>query len=198
MRSRSVPLLKTVATVAVALVLPGCDWFSTMSRTDAIQPYESEPLRPPEHAVPLDGLPEFDLTTVEGLLANPVPADSASRARGEAWFLTYCAVCHGADGMGKGPIADKFPAIPTLAGVVRFSDAYIFAMISQGRGLMPAYGRIPKRARWDIINHLRSMTFGAGTPVGAGADTTASAAAPAGTPAPPTVPAAPDTGASRP
>lgn len=153
-----------IALLVVGLAIPGCDWFSTMSRTDAIQPYERAPLPPPENAVPLGGLPTYDLTSVEGMLSNPVPPDDASRARGQAWFLNYCAVCHGADGMGQGPIADKFPAIPPVAGAVRFSDAYLFALITQGRGLMPSYNRIPQTARWDIVNYMRSMTFGAGTP----------------------------------
>lgn len=165
-----------VTILAGVLGLTGCEWFSTMSRTDAIQPHESAPLPPPEHAVPLDGMPAFDLTTVEGLVTNPVAPSDASLERGRAWFLSYCAVCHGADGMGRGPIADMFPAIPPVAGAVRFSDAYLFGLVTQGRGLMPAYGQIPQRARWDIVNYLRSIT---GAPL-AGA-TAPAAAAPADT-----------------
>ena len=157
-----------LALLAYGLVAGGCEWFSTMSRTDAIQAHETAPLEPPEHAIPLDGHPEFDLTTVESVVSNPVSADAASVERGRAWYQTYCVVCHGADGLGKGPISDKFPAIPPVAGAVRFSDAYLFGLITQGRGLMPGYARIPAPARWDVVNYLRSMDFGAGgstTPV---------------------------------
>lgn len=173
------------------LAVTACDWFSTMSRTDAIQPHEAAPLPPPEHAVPLDGLPSFDLTSVEGLLTNPVSPDDASRERGKAWYLNYCAVCHGADGMGRGPIADMFPAIPPVAGAVRFSDAYLFGLITHGRGLMPAYRRIPQGARWDIVNHLRWMT---GAPAGAAASATPGTAAVGEA----TAGAAADTGAAAP
>ncbi|MGH2393305.1 MAG: c-type cytochrome [Gemmatimonadota bacterium] len=183
-----------IALFVGGLAIPGCEWFSTMSRTDAIQPHEMAPLPPPEHAVPLDGLPDFDLTSVEGMLSNPVPADDASRERGRAWYVTFCAVCHGEDGMGQGPISDKFPAIPPVAGAVRFSDAYLFALITNGRGLMPAYNRIPQTHRWDIVNYLRSMTFGSGTP--ASADTTPTGAAGADTT--PASSTAADTGAAAP
>jgi mono/diheme cytochrome c family protein len=160
--SEATRALRLFALLACGLVASGCEWFSTMSRTDAIQPHETAPLPPPEHAVPLDGYPEFDLTTVEGVVSNPVSADAASVERGRAWFQNYCVVCHGADGLGKGPISDKFPAIPPVAGAVRFSDAYLFGLITQGRGLMPGYARIPAPARWDIVNYLRSMDFGPG------------------------------------
>lgn len=160
--SEATRALGLFALLACGLVAGGCEWFSTMSRTDAIQPHETAPLEPPEHAVPLDGYPEFDLTTVEGVVSNPMSADAASVERGRAWYQTYCVVCHGADGLGKGPISDKFPAIPPVAGAVRFSDAYLFGLITQGRGLMPGYARIPAPARWDIVNYLRSMDFGAG------------------------------------
>jgi mono/diheme cytochrome c family protein len=163
MRSReATPILSLCAILTCGLVAGGCDWFSTMSRTEAIQPHETAPLPPPEHAVPVDGHPEFDLTTVEGLISNPMPANAASVQRGEAWFQTFCVVCHGADGLGKGPISDKFPAIPPVAGAVRFSDAYLFGLITQGRGLMPGYARMPAPARWDVVNYLRSMDFGSG------------------------------------
>jgi mono/diheme cytochrome c family protein len=173
-----------LAAILCAVAAGGCEWFSTMSRTEAIQPHETAPLPPPEHAVPLDGHPEFDLTTVEGLVSNPVAADAASVERGRAWFETYCAVCHASDGLGRGPISDKFPAIPPVAGAVRFSDAYLFGLITQGRGLMPGYARVPAAARWDVVNYLRSMGFGPGpasapaTPGAAGAPAT-----PGGSPA---------------
>jgi S-disulfanyl-L-cysteine oxidoreductase SoxD len=170
------PILRLGTILACGLVAAGCEWFSTMSRTDAIQPYETAPLPPPEHAVPLDGLPAFDLTTVEGLISNPVSADGASVERGRVWFQTYCVVCHGADGLGKGPISDKFPAIPPVAGAVRFSDPYLFGLITQGRGLMPGYARMPAAARWDVVNYLRSMDFGSGatTPAAPSAGATGS------------------------
>jgi hypothetical protein len=54
---------------------------------------------------------------------------------------------------------DQYPAIPTLTTgrLNDFSDGYLFALITQGRGLMPGYGRIRQRARWDLVNYLRTL-----------------------------------------
>lgn len=143
----------------LVLALAGCEWFSTMSDPAGYQPHEIEPIAPPPHAVPLGGLPEFDLATADRVLGTPPPARAGSVEAGGAYYATFCAVCHGADGMGKGSISDLFPAIPAIATarVAGLSDAYLFALISQGRGLMPDYGRIPAAARWDLVHYLRSM-----------------------------------------
>ena len=86
-----------------------------------------------------------------------VPPSPTVGIAGMETYATYCAVCHASDGLGKGPISDKFPAIPPVAGSVRFSDAYLFGLITEGRGLMPGYARIPAQARWDVVNYLRTM-----------------------------------------
>ncbi|MBW3660513.1 MAG: cytochrome c [Gemmatimonadetes bacterium] len=147
------------AVVTLALVTGGCEWFDTMSDPADIQPHEREPWAPPEGSVPLDGLPEYTLADVEGLLTNPVEADSASTAVGAAYYRGFCSVCHGVTGLGNGPISGLFPAIPAIATgtVAGMSDAYLFALITQGRGLMPSYERIPETARWDLVNYLRTM-----------------------------------------
>lgn len=160
---RGIALLFAVAALA------GCDWFSTMSRTPAIQPHEVLPLQPPDRSVALDGMPRFDLATADDL-TNPVPADVASTANGEATFGDFCLVCHGEGGRGGGPMEGQYPAIPTLTTgrLNDFSDGYLFALITQGRGLMPGYGRIRRRARWDLVNYLRTLPVEA-APAGASA-----------------------------
>jgi hypothetical protein len=74
-------------------------------------------------------------------------------------------------------MTETFPAIPAIATekVAGYTDPYVFALISKGRGLMPDYGRIPATARWDIVNYVRTLPPGAGAtgpPVEGGADTT--------------------------
>lgn len=174
MRRGRLPGLALLA--GLALSTAACEWFSTMSDPPDVQPHEREPWAPPEGSVPLDGDPEYTLADVEGLLTRPTPADSASVAVGEAYYRTYCSVCHGATGLGNGPISDVFPAIPAIAtpGVAAMSDGYLYALITQGRGLMPEYSRIPKPARWHVIDYMRTLGAGDGTP--AVADTTAAEA----------------------
>jgi mono/diheme cytochrome c family protein len=165
--------LRVVMAAVSLTAVSGCEWFSTMSDTVSIQAHEREPVPPPEHAVPLDGLPEFDLTTVEGVLTPPPPGER-SLAVGKAYYETFCAVCHGDEGFGNGPISTRFPAIPAIVTpkVAAYSDAYLFALIAQGRGLMPEYSRIPQAARWDIVRHIRALGAGPpGVPATSPADT---------------------------
>lgn len=144
--------------MALVAVVGACDWFSTMSRTPQIQPHEEAPRLPPEGAIALDGIQAFNLATADDLV-NPTPQDAISVARGDAAFTDFCVVCHGAGGRGNGPIADQYPAIPALntGRLGDFSDGYLFALISQGRGLMPGYSRIRPQERWDIVNFLRTI-----------------------------------------
>jgi mono/diheme cytochrome c family protein len=171
------------------LAAAGCEWFSTMADPPSVQSHEFEPLRAPDHAVPIGGLPEFDLVTAEGVLTNPRAANAASVASGGAYYRDFCYVCHGPNGRGAGPVSRVFPAIPAIntPRVAGHSDVYLFALISKGRGLMPDYGRIPVAARWDLVNYLRTLPAGGATPATApspgttvpgGADTTAPGAGP--------------------
>jgi mono/diheme cytochrome c family protein len=42
-----------------------------------------------------------------------VPIKPTSAASGQEMYKTYCAVCHGTDGKGKGPAADAMKVPPT-------------------------------------------------------------------------------------
>lgn len=176
MRPRSAAV---AAALAAGIALAGCDWFSTMSRTPSIQPFEAEPIPPPPGSVPVGGLPAYDLSTADAELVNPVAAGAASIAAGQAAFADFCVVCHGQGGRGGGPLAAVYPAIPALTTgrLADFGDGYLFALVTQGRGLMPGYARIPRRHRWDLVNHLRTLPGAAGGGTGqatpAAADTTA-------------------------
>jgi mono/diheme cytochrome c family protein len=47
--------------------------------------------------------------------------------------------------------------------VAAYSDAYLYAMIRVGRGLMPEYGsRISHFDRWNVINYVRQLQQQAG------------------------------------
>lgn len=162
---RSSRALRGGLLLAAALLAGGCEWFSTMSDPATIQPHERQPLLPADHAVALDGLPEFDFATADQVLQDPRPATPARVRSGAAYYQAFCAVCHGATGDGKGPISGQFPAIPAIntPRVAGYTDAYLFTLISKGRGLMPDYGRILPPARWDVIAYLRTMPTAGGT-----------------------------------
>ncbi|MCB8984678.1 MAG: cytochrome c [Ardenticatenaceae bacterium] len=102
-------------------------------------------------------------------LANPVPADEESLARGEEIYTKYCVVCHGEAGMGDGPGAanlDPQPA-PIAHTSQMLGDDYLFWRISEGGAHDPFNSAMPawqtafdENARWDAINYIRALGSG--------------------------------------
>lgn len=113
---------------------------------------------------------------------NPLAADDqAALALGKVMYERHCAVCHGTQGGGDGPLKapTKFPLIPPLASgnALTLSDGYIYGVIRAGRGLMPAYGaRMTHIERWSVVTYVNQLQGGAGAaaqqPAATSADTT--------------------------
>lgn len=167
---------------AAAFGLSGCTeiesamasvpFLNFMHESPSFDPYEA-PRPAPVNAVPLESpAGEWEETiptpvTEAALLAfaagrtNPLAPDSAVLARGAWVFETYCAVCHGAEGRGNGPVVGqgKFPLGPdlTIPTTVGRSDGYIYAIVKAGRGLMPSYRRIPPADRWAVVTYVRQL-----------------------------------------
>ena len=101
----------------------------------------------------------------DGTLAatNPIPADEASLARGEATFLTNCAACHGAAGRGDGPAGAGMDPPPSNLVVDHghdHTDAELFALIAEGKAGtgMPAFGdSLTDNDIWDLVNWVRQL-----------------------------------------
>jgi mono/diheme cytochrome c family protein len=186
---RSAPRLLTGAVLLAVAVSVGCweqmddgKWFPQMKRQPAVQAFEVvahrgqlEGFVPPEGTVPVGGSSLPDLGSLalaeQDALRNPVAASLASLKNGELLFARYCSTCHGAEGMGDGPVAASSPFAPNATGpfplvmpingptsLARvFSDGHLYTTISVGRGRMPNYGRIPAMERWDLVNFLREL-----------------------------------------
>ena len=102
-------------------------------------------------------------------LKNPVPPTAASVSAGETTFKTYCALCHGMDAKGNGPLAppdSKPPSLVDATWVHGSSDGEIFTVILNGPGSttpgappkMAAFkGLIPDKDIWNVVNYLRSL-----------------------------------------
>ncbi len=97
------------------------------------------------------------------VLVSPIAGDAAEIALGQERFEQFCTPCHGPGGRGDGPVVgpNRIPPIPALDlttdGAVGYTDGYIWGMISNGRGLMPSYHRIPVDERWRIVAYVRQL-----------------------------------------
>jgi mono/diheme cytochrome c family protein len=138
------------------------NWASTMEDQIAVEAQTGPRLSAPAEAVRFDGP---SLPKDGELPPNPVPADSVSLERGRVLFERNCALCHGAQGLGDGPITEFWkpdmnkPANLTDPRMAQQSDGSLYLTISQGYGVMPALGEnLDQRERWDVVNYVRSLS----------------------------------------
>jgi mono/diheme cytochrome c family protein len=189
-RARIGLALSVLATTA----LPGCweqwseTWFPQMKWQKAVQPFERvewnsrpEAFLPPEGAVPVEGaeprVGRLDLAAADALV-NPRPRDDLrSLENGKAQYAIYCTPCHGAGGMGDGPVSNANPVrrgpfggvFPLVGLTTGRSDGYLYNVIRIGAGgqpgfRMPSYQRVPAQDRWDIVNYVRYLDRRGGRP----------------------------------
>lgn len=95
-------------------------------------------------------------------LSNPFGAGTEnSIQRGAKVFATYCAVCHGSDGVGMGPVAQRgFPPPPSLLlpHAMQMKDGQIFHVLTFGQNNMPSYAsQLTEQDRWNVITYVRSI-----------------------------------------
>jgi putative copper resistance protein D len=94
------------------------------------------------------------------------PYSAPSVARGAPPYAQNCAVCHGADGRGDGPLANKLsirPADLTEPHLFAHKVGDIYWWVSYGRdnGVMPGFAdKLSPDERWDLINFLLARAAG--------------------------------------
>ncbi len=154
------------------------DWFPQMKWQKSVQAFERtmhdgkvDQFMPPEGTVPVGapGAPKLGKLdeAAQSRVPNPRPASLASLENGKERYEIFCATCHGAGGMGDGPVSmlgdiqGPFVGVLALVGpaspVNARTDGHIQATIRYGRRRMPSYQRIPEMDRWDIVNYLRYL-----------------------------------------
>jgi mono/diheme cytochrome c family protein len=153
-------------------------WFPQMKWQKSVQAFERtmhdgkvDLFMPPEGTVPVGapGSPPMDPLdeVAQSALQNPRAATLESLENGRLQYERYCAVCHGENGKGDGPVSMmgdiKGPFVGVLAvngpgnlSLAR-SDGHVYSTIRYGRRRMPSYQRIPEDGRWDIVNYIRYM-----------------------------------------
>ena len=83
----------------------------------------------------------------------------AAMADGASIFKAKCAMCHGADGSGNSPMG-KSMGLKDLgsAEVQSSSDTDLAAVISNGKGKMPAYkGKLSDSDISDVVKYIRTL-----------------------------------------
>jgi len=100
------------------------------------------------------------LKDAAAVIPNPVAMTGASLARGEELYNITCLVCHGAEGLGDGPVGLKF----TTKAPVDLNEDYtqdqadgsLFFTLTRGRALMPFYrDALNIEERWHVINYVK-------------------------------------------
>lgn len=142
----------------------GCasDWRTDMWHQPSVRA-QAAPRPEPAGSVPLAAAPRPASRDEASALSNPVALTGASLARGRALFAERCAPCHGLDGHGHGPVARLFPQPADLSydKVRARSDGFLWGTITFGGDAMPpAAEGLEPGARWDLVNHVRTLQRG--------------------------------------
>jgi mono/diheme cytochrome c family protein len=90
-------------------------------------------------------------------LKDPYQSTAKTLDEGKALFETYCAVCHGTQGRGDGPISQKIPPPPSYRSdrLMQFAPGRIFHVITLGTGKMPSYAaQLSADERWKIVTYV--------------------------------------------
>lgn len=89
---------------------------------------------------------------------NPLPVTPENVARGKKLYGVFCAVCHGENGDGNGPVSAKYIKPPSFgdAFMGNMSQGWIFHVITHGNAkIMPSYGsQIDPEDRWKITQYI--------------------------------------------
>ncbi len=92
---------------------------------------------------------------------NPVHATAQSQDRAKQIYGMDCAMCHGADGSGKGDITGtaKMLDYRDASALKSLTDGQLFYIIKNGQGdAMPGEGaRAKPDETWNLVIYLRSF-----------------------------------------
>ena len=162
-------IVTVVALLAISVVGWAFPWNQDMVDQPVAKPHRGQAPAGPG-SIPIEGgetLPAptteqgmFDAKDDAAVIPNPEAATPESIVQGENLYQINCLVCHGAGGLGDGPVGQLLAVAP-----VDLNDAYtqdqadgqIFFTLTRGRGTMPYYrDALSHEERWHVINYLRS------------------------------------------
>ena len=136
----------------------GINFPTDMEHSPAVSYLDGPRIPPPEGAVSTNG----KSISIGSFPENPIQSDEISIERGDLLYAIHCALCHGENGKGDGPLTEFYTERPpgdlTAPNVAAQFDAVLFRTISFGFGQMPPLvENLTPRERWDVINFLRNL-----------------------------------------
>ena len=93
-------------------------------------------------------------------LVNPVKPSSESLAQGKKYYGYDCAMCHGANGNGKGEVdsGEKLPDFTNPDSLKGKTDGELYCSLKVGKGHMPVEpARTSQNDLWNLINYVRAL-----------------------------------------
>lgn len=93
-------------------------------------------------------------------LVNPFPDTPAILEEGKLKYDIYCKHCHGANGKGDGPVAEKVAGVANFQGTAyqNITEGRIFHDITFGYGLMqPHASQVSEDDRWKIAKYVKQL-----------------------------------------
>lgn len=92
-------------------------------------------------------------------LALAIPTIAAAQAQGQDVFKSKCAMCHGPDGSASTGMGKSMGLKPLSSPEVqKMSDADMTALITNGKGKMPANkGKLTDAQIADVVAYVRTL-----------------------------------------
>lgn len=105
---------------------------------------------------------EYKIPPEAAKQVNPVKPTAESLARAKKMYAYDCAMCHGANGDGKGDLASDMKApladYRDAKALKDKTDGELAYIIKNGKGEMPGEGTRANAERvWDMVNYVRSF-----------------------------------------
>ncbi|APD06989.1 hypothetical protein UJ101_01473 [Flavobacteriaceae bacterium UJ101] len=100
--------------------------------------------------------------TSKTITQSPLPLDEkeADLERGEYLYGIYCAVCHGANGDGKGILVqnDKIKGVPNYKDRSYITVGSAHWVITNGRGIMGSHAsQLTSKERWQVAEYVMKL-----------------------------------------
>jgi mono/diheme cytochrome c family protein len=111
-------------------------------------------------------------------LKNPLPMTAENLAFGQRKYNTYCAPCHGIDGLGpmsktrsdatnRGVMPGNNLTDARVYGIAKDRPGEIFHVITAGSAIMGSYaGQLEPLERWAIVHYVRTLGTAQNPPAG--------------------------------